>query len=98
MNEEKSKHEDALESLAVSVWQIAGGCDNLAEWSRAYDWLFAIETYLNRLQLRQLAGIANDLKSLASIRAGMLKNTSGWMHESLERGMATEHAYRLTAM
>jgi hypothetical protein len=68
--------ESALETLAVSVWSTAESTNDTAAWSHVYDSLSGVELYLTCLRIYPLAATASELKSLAGVRASMLRNAN----------------------
>ena len=71
MLNQMTKHEEALESFAVTTWKEAESNGDSTAWFRAYEHLFAVQTYLACLRLDPLAKIASDLKVMAGLRGEM---------------------------
>jgi DNA-binding SARP family transcriptional activator len=67
--EELARHEQALERCCPHLWASAARADSQQAWSRAYDQLAALETYLRQLSVVPAAEAVADLKDIASIRA-----------------------------
>lgn len=69
MQHDMTRHEQALELFAASIWRSAAMYDNREHWGRTYEKLIAVENYLNLLGYYAVAEVAADLKKLAAARA-----------------------------
>lgn len=63
--------EQAFDSFAVMLWQMALAQDSVSSWARACEHLYTVRLFLDRMRLSHLAEYASDLMAVAGCRAEM---------------------------
>jgi hypothetical protein len=61
--------EQAFESFAVMLWQMALAQDSISGWARACEHLYTVRLFLDRMRLNHLAEMASDLMAIAGCHA-----------------------------
>jgi hypothetical protein len=70
--------EDAFESFAVMLWQMAQSQDSISAWARTCEHLYSVRLFLDRMRLAHLADAASDLMALAGCRVELVTPGGAW--------------------